>query len=89
MVDAHVAEVGDELDEHLLALLEREERLRLLRVPDDGDDHLLEMGGGALDDVEMAVGDRIERAGDECGGHLVPFLVDAHAGRAIVTTVPP
>ena len=68
-LDAHVVEVRDDLAEHLLALFEREQRLRLLRVADDGHDDVVEVPGGALDDVEVTVGDGIERARAEGGGH--------------------
>ena len=53
--------------EHLLALLEVEQRLRLLRVAAHGDDDVVEVTGGALDDVEVAVGHRVERARAEGG----------------------
>ena len=68
-LDPHVGEVRDLLGEHLLALLEREERLRLLRVADHRDDDVVEMARGPLDDVEVTVGDGIERARAQGGGH--------------------
>ena len=55
--------------QHLLALFEGEERLRLLRVPDDGDDDDVEVAGRALDDVEMAQGDWIEGPRAESDRH--------------------
>ena len=39
------------------------EQRRLPRVGQDGDDQGVEHVRGTLDDVEMAVGDRVERAG--------------------------
>ena len=41
------------------ALLDREHRLLVLRVADDADDDALEDPGGARDDVEVAVRDRV------------------------------
>ena len=55
--------------EHLLALFEVEQRLRLLRVADDRDDDLVEVTGRALDDVDVAEGHRIERSRTEGGRH--------------------
>ena len=55
--------------EHVLALLEGEERLRLLRVADDRDDDVVEVPRGPLDDVEVTEGDRVEGTRAECGGH--------------------
>ena len=42
------------LAEHLLALFQREQRCRLLRVADDRHDDVVEVASGALDDVEVA-----------------------------------
>ena len=58
----------EEGEEHLLAALQGEQRL-FRGVRDDGDDHALEMAGGPLDDVDVAVGGRVERAGAECRRH--------------------
>ena len=82
-LDAHVVEVGDLLGEHLLALLEREERLRLLRVADDRHDDVVEVARGPLDDVEVTVGDGIERARAEGGGHAVAPVGRAGAAQAV------
>src|SRR4051812_26210792 len=68
-LDRHVPEVRGLLVEHVLALLEREERLRLLRVADDRDDDMVEVARGPLDDVEVTEGDRVEGTRAECGGH--------------------
>ena len=55
--------------EELHPLLDLEQRL-LVGVPEDGHDHPLEVPGRPLDDVDMAVGGRIEGAGAEGEGHL-------------------
>ena len=68
-LDRDVAEVRGLLVEHVLALLEGEQRLRLLRVADDRDDDVVEVPRGPLDDVEMTEGDRVEGTRAECGGH--------------------
>ena len=60
----------------------REQRLRLLRVADHRDDDVVEVPGGALDDVEVAVGDGIERARAEGGRHAVLLSVGT-AGRRL------
>jgi hypothetical protein len=62
MRDLDVRDVGDRLADHLLALVQREERFALLRVDDDGDQDVLEDLRSALDDVEVADGQRVERA---------------------------
>ena len=74
-LDADVGEVRGALLQHLLALFEREQRLRLLRVADHRDDDLVEVARRALDDVEVAEGHRIERTRAESGRH------DADSGR--------
>ena len=53
----------DRVLEHLLALLEGEERLTLLRIPKHRHDDLVEEAAGALDDLEMTVVERVERSG--------------------------
>jgi hypothetical protein len=50
------------------ALLDREER-SLLVVVRDADDHLVEQFARALDDIEVAVRDRIEAAGINSAAH--------------------
>src|SRR5438876_5109555 len=57
--------------EHLLAVLEAEQRRRLLRVADHGNDHFVEMPGRAFDDVEVPEGHRIERSRAESDRHAV------------------
>ena len=44
------------------ALVEGEHRLLVLRVPDDADHEAVEDARGALDHVDVAVGDRVEGA---------------------------
>ena len=68
-LDLDVVEVGRRLLQHLLALLEAEQRLRLLRIADHGDDDDVEVPGRALDDVEVAQGDWIEGPRAEGGRH--------------------
>ena len=83
-LDPHVGEVRDLLGEHLLALLEGEQRRRLLRVADDGHDHVVEVARGPLDDVEVTVGDGIERARAEGGGQAgaAPVRAGPDLGRS-------
>src|SRR5499426_3639571 len=59
--DAKVAEVRGGVVDHLEPLLHREERL-LRRIGDDRDDELVEDLQAALDDIDVAVVDRIEHA---------------------------
>ena len=82
-LDAHVRQVAEHLVQHLLALLEREERLRLLRVADHGHDHVVEVPTGPLDDVEVTVGHGVERSRTEGGGQggAAPRGVGAPAAR--------
>src|SRR6185436_5294806 len=70
-LDADVGQMLGRFLEHLLAILEAEQRLRLLRVADHGDDHFVEMPGRPFDDVEVAEGHRIERSGAESDRHAV------------------
>ena len=70
-LDADVVEVRGRLLQHLLALFEAEQRLRLLRVADHRDDDLVEVTGRTLDDVEVAEGHRVERSRAEGGRHAV------------------
>ena len=70
-LDADVRQVLGRLLQHLLTVLEAEQRLRLLRVADHGDDDLVEVPGRAFDDVEVAEGHRIERSRAEGGPHAV------------------
>src|SRR5205807_2096757 len=70
-LDADVRQVLGRFLQHLLAVFETEQGLRLLRVADDRDDHLVEMPGRALDDVEVTEGHRIERSRAESGPHAV------------------
>jgi hypothetical protein len=57
--------------QHLLTVLETEKRLRLLRIADHGDDDLVEVPRGTLDDVQVAEGHRIKRSRAEGGRHAV------------------
>ncbi len=76
-----LARCGDLLGQHLLTLLQGEQRRGLLRVADHRDDHVVEMARGPLDDVEMTVGDGIERARAEGGGHAAGAPGVRTAGR--------
>ncbi len=68
-LDLDVGEMGGGFLQHLLALVEAEQRLRLLRISDDRDDDHVEVACGALDDVEMAQGHWIKRPRAEGGRH--------------------
>ena len=59
-----LGEVRERLFEHLLALVEVEERLGLLGVAQRGHHHLVEELRGPLDHLEVAVVERVERAGE-------------------------
>ena len=67
--DPHIGQVRDALLDHLLAFLEREERLALLRVAHGGDDHFVEELGRDLDDLDVAVVERIKGSRVEDDGH--------------------
>ncbi len=70
--------------EHGLAFLEVEERLALLRVAQRRHHDLVEELAGPLHDLDMAVVDRVEGAGEEADLHEpVPLRC------ATVTSVPP
>jgi hypothetical protein len=69
--DVNVREVRGDFPQHLLALLEREQRLRLLRVADHGHDDVLEVARRPLDDVEMTVRHRVERSRAQCSRHAL------------------
>src|SRR4051794_37173695 len=56
------------LAENLDALLDGEQA-RLVLVDQDPDDHLVEEPRGPADDVEVPVGDRVERAGTDRASH--------------------
>ena len=64
-----VVEVGERLADHLLALVEGEERLALLRVADGADDDLVEEERRRLDELAVPVVERVERPRIEHGGH--------------------
>src|SRR5579864_2085599 len=53
---------------HLHPLLDAEERM-LARILEHGDDHPVEDQGGAIHHVQVAVGQGVEAAGVERGGH--------------------
>jgi hypothetical protein len=61
-IDRDVGKVRDGLGAEFLALRHGEERAFAF-VLGDGDDDLVEEFGGALDDIEMAIGDGIETPG--------------------------
>ena len=87
-----VVEVGERLLDHLLALLEREQRLALLGVAHGADDDLVEQVGRGLDDLEVAVVDRVERPGIQHAVTRGPRRRQVGFGDAcatMVTTVPP
>jgi hypothetical protein len=42
----------------------------LIRVDEDADDYLVEEFAAALDDVQMTVGDRVERTGVDGASHV-------------------
>ena len=59
--DAGAGHVGDEIADHLDALVEAE-HLTLIRVDAHGHDQFIEQRHAATDDVEMAIGNRVELA---------------------------
>src|SRR5208283_6090566 len=64
-----VADAGDDLVEHLHALLNGEKRI-LDRIDEDGDGEVVEDLRAALNEIDVAVGGRVEGAGIEgFGGH--------------------
>ena len=68
-----IREVGSVFDQHLLAFLRRE-HLLLDRVVPDGNNQSLVQPGPAADDIQMAVGERIEHTRKDrnlgiCLGH--------------------
>jgi len=82
--------VRHRLLEHLLALLQVEERLALLGVAQRSHDDLVEQARGTLDDLEMAVVERVERPGDEGDGHdgaCSPWAAGSGVAGAEWTTV--
>ena len=81
----------DDLVQHLLALGQREQGLRLLRVAQRGHHDLVEEASGSLDHLEMAVVEGVERPGEQGDGHEMPFCSSSGspAGRTTVTSVPP
>ena len=68
-VDLNAPQVPQDSLEKLHPLLDLEQRL-LVGIPEDGHKHPVEMPGGPLDDVDMAVGGRVEGARTEGEGHL-------------------
>ena len=75
----------DRLGDHVAALVEVEEGLGLLGITDSRDHDLVEDLRGALDDLEVAVVERVEGAWNETNGHAPSPLV----GSNIVTSVVP
>src|SRR5271155_2918725 len=86
--DTDVCQMLERLFEHLLTFGEVEEGLALLRVAQRGHHHFVEKPGGAFDDFEVSVVDRVERPGNERDPHETPFSATS-SGRATVTMVPP
>ena len=71
--DAHRGEMGDDLFEHALALLETEQGLALLGVAQGGHHDLVKEPAGPLDNLEVPVVEGVERPGEEADLHeLVP-----------------
>ncbi len=75
---------ASDLFEHGLAFFEVEERPALLRVAQCGHDDFVEEPGRPLDDLQMAVVERVEGPGEETDLHE-PVLLRC----ATVTSVPP
>ena len=71
--DPHVVDAADGFLEKSEPLLESEERL-LLVVMRDGHDHFVEKLSGALDYIEVTVGDRIEAAGINRASHSGKYV---------------
>src|SRR5690606_36324563 len=67
-VDADVAVLLGGLGDHLGPFLDGEQALLVL-VDQHGDDHLVVQTGGAADDVEMPVGDGVERSRTDGTAH--------------------
>ena len=87
--DPDVAQVGERLLDHRLTLVEREERLALLRVAHRGDHDVVEQVRGRLDQLAVSVVERVERARVEHGGHGERSSGSARREREMVTTVLP
>src|SRR5262249_38036254 len=68
-VDLDVGEAGERVAEKLHALLDGEHRLLVLRRPHDADDDAVEDPGRAREEVDVAVRDRVVRAGRDGGDH--------------------
>src|SRR5439155_18434209 len=62
-LDLDVLEVGEGLAEEVDTVLDREERLLVLRVTDDADNDPLEDSGGPPDDVDVPVRHRVVAPG--------------------------
>src|SRR5690242_18745471 len=73
-LDPHVAVAGGDLAQHLDALVDREQAL-LGDVDQHGDDDLVVQAGGPADDVEVAVGDRIEGTRADYALHVAAPLL--------------
>ena len=58
-------QVGHDLLQHRLALLQVEERRALLRVAQRGHDHLVEEAAGPFDDLEVPVVEGVEGSREE------------------------
>ena len=87
--DAHGGQVGERFVQHRLALGEVEERLALLRVAHRRHHDLVEQHHGRLDDLEVAVVERVERPRIEDLGQALHSITAGTARSANVTTVVP
>ena len=77
--DVHrdVVVAGERLLEERDALLHGEQRLLVVRLADDADDHAVERRGGPADHVEVAERDRVVRAWADGGDHRVNRVIRA------------
>ena len=72
---ANMRKLGATLLDEFLALFQRKHR-RLLGIHGHRNDHLIEEQPGADHQIQMAVGERIERSGIEYGFHRVSLLTE-------------
>jgi hypothetical protein len=87
--DGDVADGGDGFGDHLETLGDGEERGAFLGVAEDGDDELVDDFGAAGNQVEMAVGERVEGAGVDGldGMHATPAYLLGVAAEAKLVRV--
>jgi hypothetical protein len=81
VVDLDARVLPDDVADHRDALLDGEER-RLLRVVQHGHDDAVERAQAALEDADVSVRDRVERAGIDRDAHV-------RVARSSVTPVSP